>query len=82
MQPLDSLADSWFGDLTPRLFHPNSSLHDFIERLWREHVDGRNVWTAHLWTLLNFELWHRVYPDGETIMTGTLILRKESDDKD
>ena len=40
---------------------------DFIERLWREHVDGRNVWTAHLWTLLNFELWHRVYLDGETI---------------
>ena len=40
---------------------------DFIERLWREHVEGRNIWTGHLWGLLNFELWHRVYLDGEAV---------------
>jgi asparagine synthase (glutamine-hydrolysing) len=40
---------------------------DYIERLWREHVKGRHVWTDHLWILLNFELWHRVYLDGETV---------------
>jgi len=38
---------------------------DFIERLWREHVGGHAVWTEHLWILLNFELWHRAYLDGE-----------------
>jgi asparagine synthase (glutamine-hydrolysing) len=40
---------------------------DYIERLWREHVGGRHVWTDHLWALLNFELWHRVYLDRETV---------------
>lgn len=39
----------------------------FIERLWREHVEGRNVWTGHLWGLLNFELWHRIYLDAEAV---------------
>lgn len=36
----------------------------FIERLWQEHVEGRHVWDAHLWALLNFELWHRTFLDG------------------
>jgi asparagine synthase (glutamine-hydrolysing) len=40
---------------------------DFIERLWREHLEGRNVWDTHLWLLLNFELWHRLYLDGESV---------------
>ncbi len=39
----------------------------FIERLWREHVEGRHVWSAQLWLLLNFELWHRIYLDGDSI---------------
>jgi asparagine synthase (glutamine-hydrolysing) len=40
---------------------------DFIERLWREHVSGRHVRADHLWLLLNFELWHRVYLDHDTV---------------
>lgn len=39
----------------------------FVERLWREHVEGRHVWDAHLWLLLNFELWHRIYLDQEDV---------------
>jgi len=39
----------------------------FIESLWREHVGGRHVWTDHLWVLLNFELWHRLYLDREAL---------------
>lgn len=38
-----------------------------VERLWREHAEGREVWDAHLWLLLNFELWHRIYIDGEAV---------------
>ena len=38
-----------------------------IERLWKEHVSGREVWDAHLWLLLNFELWHRIYLDREGV---------------
>ena len=36
-----------------------------IERLWKEHIEGRQVWDTQLWLLLNFELWHRIYLDGE-----------------
>jgi asparagine synthase (glutamine-hydrolysing) len=38
-----------------------------IERLWREHVSGRHVRAEHLWLLLNFELWHRVYLDRASV---------------
>lgn len=38
-----------------------------IERLWREHADGREVWDGHLWLLLNFEMWHRIYLDREPV---------------
>ncbi len=39
----------------------------FVERLWAEHESGRHNWNSHLWLLLNFELWHRIYLDGEGI---------------
>lgn len=35
--------------------------------MWREHIEGRHVWDTHLWLLLNFELWHRIYLDGEAV---------------
>ncbi|MDQ3621041.1 MAG: asparagine synthase (glutamine-hydrolyzing) [Verrucomicrobiota bacterium] len=69
--------DPWFrGDLkeftfevlldesTRRRGYFNSTM---VERLWREHVDGREVWDAHLWLLVNFELWHRIYMEGEAV---------------
>ena len=39
----------------------------FVEKLWREHLEGRHVWDSQLWLLLNFELWHRIYLDGEAV---------------
>lgn len=39
---------------------------EVVERLWREHVEGRHVRAEQLWLLLNFELWHRIFLDGET----------------
>jgi asparagine synthase (glutamine-hydrolysing) len=39
----------------------------FVERLWREHTTGRNVWDSQLWLLLNFELWSRIYLDGDAL---------------
>ena len=39
----------------------------FVERLWREHLEGRHVRSSELWLLLNFELWHRIYLDGEAV---------------
>jgi asparagine synthase (glutamine-hydrolysing) len=49
---------------TRRRGYFNSS---FVERLWHEHIDGCHVWDAHLWLLLNFELWIRIYLDGESV---------------
>lgn len=40
---------------------------EFVEQLWREHADCRHVWDTQLWLLLNFELWHRIYLDGEAV---------------
>jgi asparagine synthase (glutamine-hydrolysing) len=36
----------------------------FIEQLWKEHVHGQRLWDTHLWLLINFELWHRIFIDN------------------
>ena len=38
---------------------------DTVQRLFDEHAAGRHVHADALWTLLNFELWHRTYLDGD-----------------
>ncbi|MDD3580608.1 MAG: asparagine synthase (glutamine-hydrolyzing) [Desulfobacca sp.] len=68
-------TDPWFrGDLksfafevllderTRRRGYFNTSI---VERLWREHAEGSQVWDDHLWLLLNFELWQRIFFDGD-----------------
>jgi asparagine synthase (glutamine-hydrolysing) len=37
----------------------------FIHRLLAEHCQGKRDHTEPLWTLLNFELWARIFLDGE-----------------
>jgi asparagine synthase (glutamine-hydrolysing) len=39
----------------------------YVEHMWRNHAEGRQVFDTHLWLLLNFELWHRIYLDGEAV---------------
>jgi asparagine synthase (glutamine-hydrolysing) len=34
---------------------------DVLERLLKEHVDGRQNHEKVLWCLLNLEIWHRQY---------------------
>jgi asparagine synthase (glutamine-hydrolysing) len=36
-----------------------------VERLLAEHASGRHARHEPLWALLSFELWHRMYIDGE-----------------
>ncbi|MGH2722678.1 MAG: asparagine synthase (glutamine-hydrolyzing) [Actinomycetota bacterium] len=40
---------------------------DVVERLWKDHTGGRHRWDEQLWLLLNLELWHRIYLDGEPV---------------
>jgi asparagine synthase (glutamine-hydrolysing) len=35
----------------------------YIERLFRSHRDGKEVFDSQLWLLLNFELWNRAFID-------------------
>ena len=34
-----------------------------LEKIWRQHLRGITDCSAHIWTLLMLELWHRVFMD-------------------
>lgn len=36
----------------------------YIRRMWNDHLSGKRDYSANLWCLLIFELWHRNYIDG------------------
>jgi asparagine synthase (glutamine-hydrolysing) len=40
-----------------------------VDRLLREHAGGRTEGSDRIWTLLNLELWHRTFIDGEGVQT-------------
>ena len=42
---------------------------DVVDRLLRDHADGRTDGGDRLWMLLNLELWHRTFIDREGIQT-------------
>jgi len=44
---------------------------DYIRQIVHEHTSGKSNHADRLWTLLNFEIWHRHFIDGEPI-TGRL----------
>lgn len=56
--------DVLFDDCVRRRGYFNMQM---IERMWQEHAHGRQVWDTQLWLLLNFELWYRIYMDGEGV---------------
>lgn len=53
-----------FDDRTRQRGYFNTSV---VEQLWCQHAEGRHVWDTHLWLLLNFELWCRLYLDEESV---------------
>jgi asparagine synthase (glutamine-hydrolysing) len=40
-----------------------------VDRLLRQHADGHTEGSDRLWSLLNLELWHRTFIDGEGVQT-------------
>jgi len=50
--------------LDPKTLHRGLFKQKTIERLFKDHLHGREVYDTHLWLLLNFELWHRRFMDG------------------
>ena len=48
----------------------------YVRQLVDEHLDGKADHNFRLWILLNLEIWHRLYLEGETVDTcGALIDR-------
>ena len=58
----DFVFDTLLSERTRRRGYFNSS---YVELLYRHHRDGREVYDTALWFLVNFELWHRRYIDGD-----------------
>jgi len=40
---------------------------EYINRILNEHISGKIIHTQRLWLLLNFELWNRIFIDGEKL---------------
>jgi asparagine synthase (glutamine-hydrolysing) len=57
----DTLADHLQGGASQTRRYYDA---DVLDRLVREHVDGKNNHESTLWTLLNLEIWHRRYSPG------------------
>jgi len=51
--------------LTERALSRGIFKRGVVERLVREHLAGSRDHSAKLWCLLNVELWHRIWIDGE-----------------
>jgi len=37
-----------------------------VEKIWKRHLQGITDYSAHIWTLLMLELWHRVFFDNRS----------------
>ena len=42
---------------------------DAVDRLLRQHAEGRTQGGDRIWSLLNLELWHRTFIDGDGVQT-------------
>jgi len=61
--PLRPMAEDLLGEERQRrlgLFRP-----EVVERVLREHLDGRRDRSFELWGLLTFTLWHELFLEGE-----------------
>jgi len=58
--------------LEPRTLDRGLFRKDAIERLFAEHKAGRRDHGDRIWRLLNLEVWHRVFIDGERPGAQTL----------
>ncbi len=54
------VSDILFDDRTRQRGYFNMTM---VEKLFKDHTEGREVRNNHLWLLILFELWHRMYMD-------------------
>lgn len=66
----DFVFETLMDDQTRRRGYFNFS---YIEKLCRLHQQGKEVFDAQLWLLLNFELWNRIYIDGNRVKNNEVV---------
>ncbi|MBI2139340.1 asparagine synthase (glutamine-hydrolyzing) [Candidatus Woesearchaeota archaeon] len=49
--------------------------YSYVEKLWNSYKSAKVYYSRQLWTLLNFELWSRIYLDREDIADGDILLK-------
>jgi hypothetical protein len=53
----------------------------YVRRLVDEHQHGKADHNFRLWILLNLEIWHRLYFEGETVDTCRALIDRLSREK-
>ncbi|NQV91411.1 asparagine synthase (glutamine-hydrolyzing) [Candidatus Woesearchaeota archaeon] len=77
--PLDKWYKEELKDLMEQMFTPQSVRergdfsYDVIKKIWENYEKSKLLYGKQMFTLLNFELWHRMFIDGEHIPTHNNI---------
>jgi asparagine synthase (glutamine-hydrolysing) len=73
--PLDKWYKEELKDLMEQMFTPQKVRergyfdHDVIKKIWENYNKSKLLYGKQMFTLLNFELWHRMFIDAEHIPT-------------
>jgi len=75
--------DNWFKDelkpLAEELFSPSNVKkrgyfdHHQLKKVWENYYKSKLIYGKQLFTLINFELWHRMFIDNETVPLNSEI---------
>lgn len=61
--PYQNMVDEFV--LSPRARERGVFKRDFIDRIIREHQSGEIKHGERIWSMVNFEIWHRIFIDGQ-----------------
>ena len=82
LMPLDKWYKEELRDLAERLFsHRNVKKRGYfnyyyLKRIWEKYHQSKLIYGKQLFTLINFELWHRIFIDEKSIPTSSDIKLK------
>jgi asparagine synthase (glutamine-hydrolysing) len=75
--------DNWFKDelkpLAEELFSSSNVKkrghfdHHQLKKVWENYYKSKLIYGKQLFTLINFELWHRMFIDNETVPLNSEI---------
>ena len=76
--------DAWFNrgikDLAEKILSESTIKkrsyfkYDYIRKIFRSHEKSKLIYSRQLWSLLTFELWHRIYIDSDHLQKPKLSM--------